>query len=97
MPGFIIEFTLKSWSYSILKAFITILFALCMKSSENITLSIKVMLQHSEVCVFDLVAKSSLLGVCFMDKERLCTAEATQEQDMIPASQLLALEARRVY
>lgn len=69
MPGFIIKFTLKSWSYCILKAFITILFPLCMESSENISLCTKDMLQHSEVCVFDLVAKSKLVGGCLMDEE----------------------------
>lgn len=69
MPGFIIKFTLKSWSYCILKAFITILFPLCMESSENISLCTKDMLQYSEVCVFDLVAKSKLIGGCFMDGE----------------------------
>lgn len=69
MPSFIIEFTLKSWSYCILQAFITILFPLCMKSSEDFSLCTKDMLQHSEVCVFDLVAKSKLVGVWFMEKE----------------------------
>lgn len=69
MPDFIIKFTLKSWFYSILKAFIAILFPLCMESSENISLCTKDVLQHSEVCVFNLVAKSKLVGGCFMDEE----------------------------
>lgn len=69
MPSFITEFTFKSWSYCILKAFITIPFPSCMKSFENISLYITDMLLHSEVCVFNLVAKSHLIGVCFMAEE----------------------------